>query len=141
VGELGQLLGGDLVAGPGQVDGDGLADAGGRGRQDQDAVGQVDRLVDVVGDQQDREAGAVPHLEQQVLQVGPGLSVHRRERLVQQQDLGLVGEGAGDGCPLLHPARQLPRVLAALRAQADRGEGVAGQGLALGLGQPRRPQR
>ena len=67
----------------------------------------------------------LPHLEDQVLQVGAGLRVDRGERLVHQQDLGLVGQRAGDRHALLHAARELPRVAV---------EGAAS-------GRPTRPRR
>ena len=43
-------------------------------------------------------------LQDQILEVAAGLGVDRRERLVHQEDLRLVGEGAGDRDALLHPA-------------------------------------
>ena len=45
--------------------------------------------------------------EQEVLHVALGLGVERAERLVEQQHVGLGGEGPGDGHPLAHAARQL----------------------------------
>ena len=71
---------------------------------------EVDRLVDVVGDEQDRHAEPLPQRPDQVLQVGPGLRVDRGERLVHQQDLRLVRDRPGDRDPLLHPAGELPRI-------------------------------
>ena len=62
----------------------------------------------------------VAHLQDQVLQVRARLRVDRRERLVHQQDLRLVGERAGDRDALLHAARELPRVAVAEVRQADR---------------------
>ena len=44
------------------------------------------------------------HLQDQILEVAAGLGVDRRKRLVHQEDLRLVGEGACDRDPLLHPA-------------------------------------
>ena len=48
--------------------------------------------------------------EHEVLEVGAGLRVDRGERLVHEQDLGLVGEGPRDRHALLHPAGELPRI-------------------------------
>ena len=47
---------------PRQVDRDRLDDAAGRGAHDADAVGEIDRFVDVVGDEDDRLAVALPDL-------------------------------------------------------------------------------
>ena len=58
--------------------------------------------------------------EHEVLEVGAGLRVDRRERLVHQQDRRLVGERARDRHPLLHAARELPRVLVHRALQSDR---------------------
>ena len=54
----------------------------------------------------------------QVLEVGPGLRVDRRERLVHEQHPRLVRDRAGDRHPLLHAAGELPRVGAAARRPA-----------------------
>src|SRR4029453_6283008 len=53
--EVRELLRLDLVARPGEVDRDDLLHLGGGVREDDDAVGEVDRLVDVVRDEQDRD--------------------------------------------------------------------------------------
>ncbi len=76
-------------------------------RDQQDAVGQQDRLVDVMGDHEDGLVGAAPDLQQLVLDGAAGQRVQRAERLVQEQQLGVVGKGAGDGHALAHAARQL----------------------------------
>ena len=104
--ELRQLLGLHLVARLRQRHLEHLAHLGRRGRQDDDPVAQVDRLVDVVGDEDDRDVVLAPHGQHEVLEVGAGLRVHARERLVHQQDARLVGERAGDRDALLHPARR-----------------------------------
>src|SRR5262245_31526670 len=54
----------------------------------------------------------------QIFEVGPGLRVDGRERLVHEQHPGLVREGARDRHPLLHAAGQLPGVRAPGVAQA-----------------------
>ena len=46
----------------------------------------------------------------QVFEVGPCLRVDRGERLVHDEHLGLIGDGAGDRDALLHAAGELPRV-------------------------------
>ena len=55
----------------------------------------------------DRHAGARPDLQQLVLQLLARERVERAERLVHQQDVGLVREHARDRDALLHAARKL----------------------------------
>ena len=96
-----------------QVDGDIRLDAAGPRRHHDDARGHEDRLLDVVGDEQHRLLAPLPDAEQQFLHQPARLVVERAERLVQQQDLGIVGERAGDRGALLHAAGKLlwPMVL------------------------------
>ena len=85
-----------------------------------DAVGEIDRLVDVVRHEENRHVELLTDLQHQVLEVAAGLGVHRRERLVHQQDRGLVRERARDRDALLHPAGELPGVVVEEARQADR---------------------
>src|SRR6266568_2651897 len=101
----------DLIAWPRQGHVHDLADHAGRCGQHHHAVGEVDRLVDVVGDEDNGDVEFIAHPQDQVLELEAGLRVDRGERLVHQQQLGLVDKRPGDRHPLLHPARQLPRVL------------------------------
>src|SRR5215217_2983561 len=73
---------------------DGLDAPGSRAHHD-DAIGEEDRLVDLVGDKQHRLAGLVPDLQQLLLHELARLRVERGERLVHEQDLGVRGERAG----------------------------------------------
>ena len=116
-----------------QGDVEGLADRGRRRRQHHDPVGEVHRLVDVVGDEQHRDPVRRPHVQQQVLELGAGLGVDRRERLVHQQDLGLVRQRPRDRGSLLHAAGELPRELANVVAEPDRRQRLGGHAHALGL--------
>ena len=75
-------------------------------RHDDDAPGEIDGLVDVVGDEHHGAALAAPGREELVLQPHPRQGVERAERLVHQQDLGIDRIGAGDGAALLHAAGQ-----------------------------------
>src|SRR5262249_49360237 len=84
-GELRQLLRRDLIAGPGKTDRNHLLDLGRRVREDDDPVGEVDRLVDVVRDEQDRDAELVAHLQDEILEITAGLGVDRRERLLHER--------------------------------------------------------
>ena len=87
--------------------------------QDDDPVGEIDRLVDVVRDEEDRDPELVAHLEHQVLEVAARLRVDGRERLVHEQDRGLVRERARDRDALLHAARELPWVVVDEAREAD----------------------
>jgi hypothetical protein len=77
-----------LVALGGQVHDQLVLHHGRRGGQHQHPLAQVDRLVDVVRDEQDGHPEPPPQRADQVLQVRAGLRVDRRERLVHQQDRG-----------------------------------------------------
>ena len=77
--------GGLAVARPRQVDLDLVEDAAGARAHHHDAVGEHDRLVDVMGDQDQGRLGVGPQIEQMVLQIGAGKSIERGERLVEQQ--------------------------------------------------------
>src|SRR3981081_4784552 len=59
-------------------------DAARPGREHQDAVGQQQRLVDRMGDEQHGRALLFPDLQKLVLQLAAGLSVERTERLPPQ---------------------------------------------------------
>ena len=63
-----------------------------------------------------------------------GLVVERAERLVEQQDLGIVGERAGDRHALLHAARELLGVVVLEAAQADLGDEAVADLALLGRG-------
>ena len=68
-------------------------------RHDDDPVAHVDRLVDVVGDQEHRRPAGLPEPQDLVLHPHPGERVERAQRLVEQQDLGVVDQRPGQGRP------------------------------------------
>ena len=72
-----------------------------------DHVAEEHRLVDVVGDEQHGLVALLPDAEQHLLHQRARLAVERAERLVHQQDLGVVGERAGERHALAHAAREL----------------------------------
>ncbi len=82
----------------------------GPGRHHDDAVGEEDRFLDRVRDEDHGQPGALPDVEKLVLQALARHRVERAERLVHQHDLGVVGEHAGDRHALLHAARELVRI-------------------------------
>src|ERR1700722_10156982 len=87
--------------------------------QDRDLVAELERLIQVVTDEQD---GALyPRLQRQqfVLQFAADQRIERRERLVHQQDVGVGGERARQADALLHAARQLVAVTITPCRQSD----------------------
>ena len=76
----------------------------------QDAVGELHRLGDVVGDEQRGLLELLLDLQHLVAEQQPRLLVERGERLVHQQDLRLRGERARHRDALAHAAGQLGRI-------------------------------
>src|SRR3954454_948840 len=134
--ELGQLLRGDLIARPAEVDLHDLLHFGGRMGEHDDAIGEIHRLVDVVRDEQDGDAVLLAHAQHEILEVAACLCVDRGERLVHEQDRRLIRQRAGDGHALLHPAGQLPWVVVDESRQADRIEGLLDESRSLAAAQP-----
>src|SRR5260221_8134283 len=93
-----------------------------------DAVGDLDRLLDIVRDEEDalgRDTAAHPEVHEVAAQGLGGQHVQRRERLVKQQDVGIDHQGAGKADALPHAARQLlgiGRFEAVETDEIDRGE-------------------
>ena len=86
---------------------------------DGDAVGQPDRLVEIMGDEDD---GLVQHVlqpHQLVLHLAADQRIERRERLVEEPDFRLGREAAGDADALLLAAGQFARIEMLAAAQAD----------------------
>ena len=90
------------------------------GRDDitRNAVGEKQRLVDVVGQEDRGRAGAAHDAEQLLLHVGAREGVERAERLVQQQQARVDCESAGDRDALPDPR---PRARGDTCARAPRG--------------------
>ena len=80
------------------------------GGQHQDAVGEEDRFVQIVGDEDDRDVDLAPDFEEMRLHAAARLRVERAERLVHQENARLIGERAHDGDALLHAAGKLVRI-------------------------------
>ena len=119
-----------------------LADRSSRPRPEHDhPVGEVERLLDVVGDQDHGPRLGRQRLGQPLLHLGAGDRVERGERLVQQQH-GLAGEQrAEERDPLAHAAGQLrrPRALEAGEPEAlEQGVGLAPRDAARGAPVPQR---
>src|SRR5262245_18795168 len=63
-------------------------------RQQHHAIGDIDRLLDTMGDENEGLALHRAKMQQVLLEFAPGLLVHRRERLVHQQHVGIHGKRA-----------------------------------------------
>jgi hypothetical protein len=71
---------------------------------DEDAIGDDDRLFDVVRRQRQHEFGGAPQRGEMVQQFRARERIERAERLVEQQRLRLAHQRAGDPRPLRHAA-------------------------------------
>src|SRR5918995_4335205 len=96
--------------------------------EDRDPVAHLDRLVDVVSDEDDRLAYPLLEPEELVLEALAPDRVDGAERLVHEHDRRIGGESAGDSDALALAARQLGRVAVAVvrRRQADELKQVIG---------------
>ena len=74
----------------------------------------------IVGDEDRRGRPRLPHFEQQLAQPIGGALVERDERLVEQQQVGLGGEGAGKRHAARQAERQFLRVARQHVGDADR---------------------
>src|SRR3954471_22763654 len=97
-----------LLAGgrPVEADGDNLPDGAGAAAHHRDALAEEDGLLDVVGDEDDGRAGALPDAHQLLLEPLARLRVEGTEGLVHEQHARLVGQRPRDGDPLLHATRE-----------------------------------
>src|SRR5438876_1120682 len=96
---------------PRQLHLDDLADAARPAAEHHHAVGEINRLVDLVGDEEHRLLAARPDARELGLHDLARLRVERRERLVHQQHLGIDGQGPGEVYPLPHAARELAGIV------------------------------
>jgi hypothetical protein len=89
--------------------------------QSDDAV-EAAGEIEVVGRDQGGEAGMADELEEGVQYALAGRVVEVASRLVAEQDLGAIGERAGDRDPLLLAAGEPRRPVSGTRRQADTGD-------------------
>ena len=75
-----------------------------------DSVGQTQRLLDIVRDEDHCLPERALDADQFVLQVGAGDGVDGAERFVHQHHFGIGRHGTCDANPLLLPAGELPRI-------------------------------
>ena len=96
------------------------------GVHDADPVGDGERLLLVVGDEQRGRADVELDPADLVAQLDPHLGVEGRQRLVEQQHRRLDGERPGQRDPLLLAAGELVGVAVLVLAEADEVEHVPG---------------
>jgi len=89
---------------------------------DGDAVAQLERLVEIVADEDDGAPEFLLQVDEFVLKVGADQGIERGEGLVHQQDRRVGGEGAGEAHALLHPARQLAHPPVGPVGEVDEGQ-------------------
>jgi hypothetical protein len=114
------------AARPDEGDADVLDDAAGPPAHHQHAVGEIDGLADGMGDEQRGAVVLLPHLHQHQVHLVARDGIQRAERLVHQQQVGLVDQGATDGDALAHAAGELARLVMVEAAEADLVEQVGG---------------
>ena len=111
--ELGRVARGErrraAAIGAGEADGMVRLHAARPPRQHDDALRHADRLADVVRHQDRGLALAAQDFGHLVGERDAGLRIERRERLVEQHDVRLGAERAGERHALAHAARQLAR--------------------------------
>jgi len=119
-----ELRPGDDVgpAGPRQRHIEGAQHPGRPGRQHHDPVGQVEGLLDVVGDEQHGTAVGQPYLLQPRVHLPPRDRVERPERLIEQQHLPVEQERPQERQPLAHATGELHRPGVLEAGQAETGE-------------------
>src|SRR3954453_15557430 len=86
---------------------------------DDDPVGELERLLLVVGDEDGGQAHPLVQLPQPAPQLLPDLGVQRAERLVEQQHPGLDRERPGQRYALALAARELGRVAVRVAPEPD----------------------
>src|SRR5580700_1987916 len=84
-----------------------------------DTGSEKHRLLDIVGHENRRETLPAPQGDQLLLQRQPRQRIELAERLVKQQQSGIVDERASKRGALSHTARQLMRIRLAEVSKAD----------------------
>ena len=103
---------------------------------DQDPVAELERLLEVVGDEHHRLAEVAVEAEHLVLHIAADQWVERRERLVEEQQRRVVRQRAGQPDALLHAAGELVGVGVLVAVQPHQGDDLLGPVPALLLLHP-----
>ena len=85
-----------------QFDVEGEADPAGMRQQTDDAIAEIERLLEIVRDEKGRRTCLGDDLQDLVLQALSCHGIERAERLVHQEDGRILREAAGDLQALLH---------------------------------------
>ena len=107
------------VARPGQVHIEHLLDGGRLGGEDEQPIGEEDRLLQLRGDEQDRVARLLEEPQEVLLHQLARHGVEPAERLVHQHDLRVVDERAGELAAPLHATGELRRILVLEPLESD----------------------
>jgi hypothetical protein len=100
--------------------------------QNDHPVGEKERFLDVVGDQQYSTSLLTPQVEQQPLHRRASQGVESAERLVQEQQVGAMDEGSGQGSALLLPSREHDWPIVLASGEPDRAQQLNGSLAMLG---------
>src|SRR5690606_25782269 len=90
--------------------------------EDDDAVGELEGLVDIVGDEHDGLLMVLADLEQEVLHAQPGERIERGEGLIEEEHIRLCSQATREPHALGHAAGELVRPGIGALAQPDLGE-------------------
>ena len=77
--------------------------------EEHNPVGQVERLVDIVRDQNDRRRFGGMNVEEQILHGEPSQRIESAEGFVEHEHTGTAREGSGESRTLGHPPGDLAR--------------------------------
>ena len=119
----------------GQVDVDPVGHARRSGGKHDDPGAEKHRLRDAVGDEQDGLAALLPDAQQLQVHALAGQRVERPERLVHQDQAGIVDQRPGDGGALLHAAGEFVGIFLLVAGQPDHVDQAAGALARLAHGQ------
>ena len=103
---------------------------------DGDAVAELQRLVQVVGNEYDGLVEFVLEPQKLVLHLPADQGIQSTERLVHKKDVGVHGQSPGQSDPLLHTARQLAWIGLFPATQPHQVQHLFGTGVAFRLATP-----
>jgi len=109
-------------------DGDDSFDLAGVRRHDDDAVAHVDRLVDVMGDEEHRGAAGLPEAQHFILHAHSSEGIERPERFVEEQDARMIYQSSSQRNALSHAAGKVVRVSVGEGVEPDQANEFIGLG-------------
>jgi hypothetical protein len=124
------------AAWPRQIDADIIDDTAGARCHHQHAVGEKDRLGDRVRDEEYRLLPFEPDMLQLRVHLLAGHRIERTERLVHEQNGGIMNERTHHGHALLHAAGQFPWITLFKPLETHEGEQIHRAGLELVAAEP-----